>query len=238
MRGPAALVAALALAGAPAGAAPAAPVTLVVHVVIDVPQALDPRPDSYCLGERRPFRTTSIPDATLARYDAALAALGPVQDRFGAGSWGAGATAPGGGVAFESVDHIFVRARPEAVAGILLPLLARMRRELHQQEALAEIFAARPALGQARTRIDVLVPFARARFAALLRVHEIFDDGRRGGASQYAAPDGIHVDSSPRPGREARVEGALRAAGIAFTASAARFIPVDAPRCGFRRPGN
>jgi hypothetical protein len=232
VKGPAALAAALALSGAPAAAREAS-VTLVVHVVLDVPQALEPRPDSYCFGERRPFRSTSIPAATLARYDAALATLGTVQDRFGFGSWGAGATGSGG-VAFEPVDHIFVRARAEDVAGVLRPLLGRIRRELHQQEALAEIFAARPALGQARTRIDVVVPYARSRLATLLRVHEIFDDGRRGGASQYAAPDGIHVDSSPRPGREARIEGELRAAGIAFAASAARFIPVDAPRCGYR----
>lgn len=224
------LAAALALAAAAPAAAPQPTVTVVVHVVLDVPQALRPAPDSYCFGERRPFRSTSIPNATLARYDAALGMLGPVEDRFGFGTWGAGARGRAG-VVFEPVDHIFVRARAGAVAGVLLPLLARMRRELHQQEALAEIFASGPTLGQARTRLDVVIPYARSRFATLARIHEIFDDGRRGGASQYAAADGIHVDSSPVPGAETRIERALRAAGIAYSATAARFIPVAAPRC-------
>lgn len=205
-------------------------VTVVVHVVLDVPYALHPQPDSYCFGERRPFRSTSIPGATLAAYDARLAKLGPVEDRFGFGTWGAGAKGLPE-VAFEPVDHIFVRARPSDVAGVLPGLLRRMRLELHQQEALAEIFAARPALGTARTRLDVVVPFAQARFATLRRVHAIFDDGRRGGASQYAEADGIHIDSSPAPGAEARVEAALRSAGFSYRASAARFIAVDAPRC-------
>lgn len=106
-----------------------------------------------------------------------------------------------------------------------------MRRELHQQEALAEVFAARPAVGQARTRLDVVLPYPLARLRELQRVHAIFDDGGRSGASQYAAADGIHVYSSVSPDAVARVRHALDAARLSYTASPSRFVRVDAPRC-------
>ncbi len=89
---------------------------------------------------------------------------------------------------FEPVDHVFVTARATAVAHLLPALLDRMRRELHQQEALAEVFAARPAVGQARTRLDVVLPYPLARLRELQRVHAIFDDGGRSGPRSTRRP--------------------------------------------------
>ena len=96
--------------------------TLVVHVMLEIPQALQPERDSYCFGEHRPYRTVPTPSAALARYDAQLEALGPVSDRFGYGAWSVGARGPAE-VAFEPVDHVFVTARATAVAHLLPALL-------------------------------------------------------------------------------------------------------------------
>jgi hypothetical protein len=205
-------------------------VTLVVHIVLAVPHLLRPAADAYCLGDTRPARSDPISSATLARYDTELATLGTEVDHFGFGTWTLGAPAAAN-VAFEPVDHVFVNARMETLARGLPPILSRMRRELHQQEVLAEIFASRPPLGEARTRLEVILPFARVRFDELRRIHAIFGDGGRSGASQYDAEDGVHVYSSVAASALPRTERALRAAKFAFRASPSRFVTDDAPVC-------
>jgi hypothetical protein len=207
------------------------PVTVVVHLVLDVPDALRPAPDSYCFGDRRPVRVEPVPTPLFASYERALHAMGPTVDHFGLGTWTVGASDVAD-VAYEPVDHVYVRTRLDLARRVLPGLLTRMRRELHQQEALGEIFgAADPALGSVRTRIDVRLPFAHADASTLARIHRIFGDGGRSGASQIAASDGIHVWSSVPPQASARIEAELRTAGLAFTTGVETFVPVDAPRC-------
>lgn len=228
----AALAAALVFACGGAAAAPTdPPVTLVVHLVLNVPDALHPAPNSYCFGDRRPARLGPVPTPLFASYERTLHAMGPTVDRFGLGTWTVG-TSNLADVAYEPVDHVYVRTRLDVARRLLPPLLARIRRELHQQEALGEIFgAAAPTLGSVRTRVDVRLSFANADAARLARVHRIFGDGGRSGASQIAAADGIHVWSSVPPEALPRIEGALRSAGLAFTTGIETFVPVDAPRC-------
>ena len=207
------------------------PVTVVVHLVLQVPYALRPAPDSYCFGERRPARLGPLPAPLFASYERTLRAMGPTVERFGLGTWTVGAS-DRADVAYEPVDHVYVRTRLDLARRALPPLLMRLRRELHQQEALGEIFgAAVPTLGSVRTRVDVRLSFANADGATLARVHRIFGDAGRSGASQIALPDGVHVWSSVAPEALARIEGALRTAGLAFTTGVETFVPVDAPRC-------
>ena len=196
---------------------PDPPVTVVVHLVLDLPYALRPAPDSYCLGEHRPARL-------IAAYERTLRALGPTEDRFGLGTWTVGAS-DFADVAYEPVDHVFLTAHLTAVRRTLPALLGRIRRELHQQVALAEIFGvAVPSLGSVRTRVDVRLSFGGADATTLTQIHRIFGDRGRSGASQAALPDGVHVWSGVPP-------EALRGAGLTFTSGVETFVPVDAPAC-------
>jgi len=169
----------------------ASTVTVIVHVVLDVPQ----------------------PGRHLASYERTLRRLGPVRDRFGLGTWTVGAG--GADVAFEPVDHVVVvRARSEAVAPVLAPLLDRIRTELHQQEVLAEIVGvADAAVGTPARDLEVVLPFS-AGAERIEQVHRIFGDGGRSGASQWTDAAGIHVASSVALPSLARIERRLRAAGL------------------------
>ncbi|HTJ24881.1 MAG TPA: hypothetical protein VMA36_01840 [Candidatus Limnocylindria bacterium] len=206
-------------------------VTVVIHVPLAVPQLLVPARDAYCMGESRPYRLVPAPDRVIEGYERELRALGPVTDHDDLGTWTVGASDLAD-VAFEPVDHLFVRLPLRTVPRAVPPLLHRMRRDLHQQEALAEIIdGAYPALGQVRTRISVVLPYGDASHRAVTALHRIFGDRGRGGASQYAQADGLHVYSSVLPRDAGRIERALRAAGFRFTRGTTTFIAEDAPSC-------
>jgi hypothetical protein len=210
---------------------PDPPVTVVVHLVLDLPYALRPAPDSYCLGEHRPARRGPTPVRLIAAYERTLRALGPTEDRFGLGTWTVGAS-DFADVAYEPVDHVFLTAHLTAVRRTLPALLGRIRRELHQQVALAEIFGvAVPSLGSVRTRVDVRLSFGGADATTLTQIHRIFGDRGRSGASQAALPDGVHVWSGVPPEALGHITGALRGAGLTFTSGVETFVPVDAPAC-------
>ncbi len=136
-----------------------------------------------------------------------------------------------GGVIFENDDHVFVRAPLSALGRDLPPLLHRMRLQLHQQEMLAEIFATDGGPGERRIRLEVELPFERASYAALQKLHRIFDDAGRSGASQFDDRLGVHVYSSIAPEALSRIRAGLRSAGYAFTSSPSNFITDAAAPC-------
>jgi hypothetical protein len=217
------------LAAKPAAADPL--VTVVVHVPLAVPDVSSAPPDAQCAGDTRTYRSVPLSPALLHAYEATLHEVGTVQDLLGFGTWSIPG-ANGDAVNFEADDHIFVRAAPADVRRVLPPLLRRMRRELHQQEILAEIFDTfDPRLGKRHTRISVTVPYARAIYPNVAVLHRIFDDGGRSGASQYDAPDGVHIYSSVALASVARIEKQLVAADYAYATETSTFVAVDAPKC-------
>jgi hypothetical protein len=223
--------AALASVPAPLAAASDANVTVVIHVVLAVPELLQPAADAYCLGERRPYRLAPPPDKMLRRYERRLAAEGTVRDHYDLGTWTAGA-ADLADVAFEPVDHLFVTLPLSRVKPVVRPLIHQMRLDLHQQEVLAEILdVAYPSLGEVRTHIEVLLPFARANYAPIIALHRLFGDAGRGGASQYADAHGLHISSGVTTGGAARIEAALRRGGFRYTSVPETFLTDDAPPC-------
>jgi hypothetical protein len=223
--------AALAAVPAPLAAASDPNVTVVIHVVLAVPELLRPAPDAYCMGERRPYRLTPPPERALRRYEQRLAAEGAVRDHYDLGTWTAGA-ADLADVAFEPVDHLFVTLPRSRVKPIVRPLIHQMRLDLHQQEVLAEILdGAYPSLGEVRTRIEVLLPFERANYAPITTLHRLFGDRGRAGASQYADARGLHISSGVAAGDAARIEAALRRAGFRYTSAPGTFLTDDAPPC-------
>ncbi|MFZ1123589.1 MAG: hypothetical protein WAN59_00415 [Candidatus Baltobacteraceae bacterium] len=204
--------------------------TAVVHVPLEMPVARDPRPDSYCLGDRRPATAVPVPQALLLRYEVRLRSIGRVTERFGFGTWLTGASA-NDGVAFENDDHVFVTAPLPALERGLPPLLRQMRLELHQQETLAEFLATDAGPGERRVRLETVLPFERASYAALQKIHRIFGDAGRSGASQFDDRSGVHVYSSVAPDAVARIGAGLRSAGYAFTSSPSNFVTAVAPKC-------
>jgi hypothetical protein len=223
------VLAASLLAPAPATASPL--VTIVVHVPLAVPDVSSAPPDAQCAGDTRTYRSVPLSPSLLHAYESTLHEVGTVQDLLGFGTWsipGANADA----VNFEADDHIFVRATLPDVRRVLPPLLRRMRRELHQQEILAEVFETYdPSLGKRHTRISVTVPYARAIYPNVAVLHRIFDDGGRSGASQYDGPDGVHIYSSVALASVARIEKQLLAADFPYATEASTFVAVDAPKC-------
>ncbi len=194
-----------------------------------MPLAREPRPDSYCLGERRAATIVPVPRRLLLRYQTRLRSIRAVTERFGFGTWLTGSNA-NDALAFEEDDHVFVRAPLAMLERDLPPLLHRMRLELHQQETLAELFARAGGPGERRTRLEVVLPFDRATYATLARAHRIFGDGGRSGASQFDDRQGVHVYSSVAPQALGRIRAELRSAGFAFSASpSALFVDAAAP---------
>jgi hypothetical protein len=189
-------------------------VTVVVHVVLDVPQ----------------------PDRHLASYERDLRPLGAVHDRFGLGTWTVGAR--GTDVAFEPVDHVVVHTRLGAAETVLPPLLVRICTELHQQEVLAEIVGTDdPALGTPARELEVVLPFT-ATAATIERVHRIFGDEGRSGASQWSDAAGVHVASSVALRAVGRIEAQLRAAGLHWSGRPATIVvAVRAPPVSHDRQG-
>ena len=227
------VVALLAFGGwAPASAGSVDPtVTVAIHIVLEVPHALDPRPDSYCTGDRRPYALRPISDTLLRSYETQLRAIGTVSDHFGFGTWTIGATNVSD-VAFEGGDHVFLTARLSRVKRFLPGFLRAMRRDLHQQETLAEIFGSQDtALGEPRTRLEVVVPYAHTSYRTLRRLHVIFGDAGRSGATQYDDERGVHVYSSVKPVAVVRMQRALSAAGFRYASSPSTFVTDDAPPC-------
>ncbi len=204
--------------------------TAVVHVPLVMPVVLDPRPDSYCMGEKRLATLAPVPPALFAGYEARLRSIGSVNERFGFGTWLTGVSAKDG-VAFEDDDHVFVTAPLSVLERALPPLLHRMRRELHQQETLAELFGTSAGPGERRTRLEVVVPYGRESYARLQEIHRIFDDAGRSGASQFDDAGGVHVYSSVAPEALGRIGAALRSAGYAFRSEPSTFITDAAPPC-------
>jgi hypothetical protein len=111
-------------------------------------------------------------------------------------------------------------------------LLHRVRLDLDQREALGEIVGVSAGTAaQARTRITVVVPFARAGYARLARVHRIFGDRGNGGATQIADSRGVVISTGATADARPRIERALRAAGFAATEEPETFVTDDAPAC-------
>ncbi len=229
----ASIVVALVAIGLPAGGAatgdPA--VRVVLHVMLNVPRAPAGAPGPwYCL-PGRPFRLAPIPSAVLRRYVADVRREGPVREALGLGTWTVG-SAPDADIAFEEGDHIEVVTHLSNARRFLGPLLHRMRVDLDQREALGEIVGgAYGTPAQARTRITVVVPFAQASYERLARLHRIFGDRGRGGATQIADARGVVVYTGATAPARSRIERALRAAGFAATEEPETFVTDDAPPC-------
>jgi hypothetical protein len=182
---------------APAAAAGDPIVTVVVHVPLNRPHALAGG-SWFCSNRRRNYQTP-VPDALLRSYVRELSRFGSVRENLGLGTWMVG-TSSAADLGFIAVDHIAVRTRLHAARTLLPPLLTRLRRDLDQREALGEIFGgAYGTAAQNRTKLEVVVSFAQARYTTLRRLNLIFGDRGRGGASQYADADGVHIYSSAPP---------------------------------------
>jgi hypothetical protein len=203
-----------------------------VHVPLALPHALPGTSGPWYCAPQRLHVDTPISATLLASYERTLRAHGHVTDRFGFGTWTIGAS-PTADVAFEDDDHIEIDTRAADAAGFLPAFLRRMRRDLAQQEVLGEIAGAgEPAIGQVRTRITVTLAPARADYATLRTLHEIFGDHGNGGASQFADESGVRVYSGVTRAASARIEAELHRAGFAYATELETFVAVDAPPCG------
>ncbi len=206
-------------------------VHVVVHVMLQKPQALDGTRGHWYCQTGRPFRTVPTPTPLLRAYDAELAREGVVHDQFGFGTWAVGSR-PDADVAFEEGDHIDVYTRLSQARRFLPPFLHRLRIDLDQREALGEIFGGSyGAPRQARTRITVTLPASRANVATLFRIHHIFGDAGRGGATQISDESGVHIYTGATKNSRPRIEAALRRAGYAYAEEPETFVTDDAPPC-------
>jgi hypothetical protein len=205
-------------------------VTVIVHVPLDAPRPLATGVEWYCANPRT-YLPGPTPAATFGAFEERFRALGPAFDRFGFGSWMAGRSGTSD-LAFLAYDHVFIRTHLAAARRFLPGFLHDLRTQLHQREALAEIAGGSyPDLGEARLRLDVVIPYARADYRTLRALHLIFGDNGRSGASQYADEGGVHVYSSVALEAVERIERALSEAGFRSTASPSTFIADDAPSC-------
>jgi hypothetical protein len=205
-------------------------VRVIVHVVLAVPHALPGARRPWYCAPGQAHADEPIDAQTLLGYDRTLARYGVVHDRFGFGSWTGGDAAAG--VQLEAGDHIEVLMRLDRARAVLPAFVRRVRRELDQREVLAEIIGdGSGRAGEARTRIVVRVPEARANFSTLLRLHGIFGDRGNGGATQIADANDVVVWSGVARPAVARIEAALRAAGFAYATEPETFVTAEAPPC-------
>jgi hypothetical protein len=206
-------------------------VHVVIHVMLQKPRALDGTHGEWYCQTGRPFRTVPTPEALLGAYDEELAREGVAHDQFGFGTWTVG-SAPNADVAFEEGDHIDVYTHLSRARRFLPPFLHRLRIDLDQREALGEIFGG--SFGtpqQARTRITVTLPSSRANYVALVRIHRIFGDEGRGGATQISDESGVHIYTGATRESRSHIEAALRRAGYAYGEEPETFVTDDAPPC-------
>ncbi len=212
-------------------------VHVVVHVMLEKPLPAGSAAGPWYCEPGRPFRVVPTPQALLRDYEATLRREGTVHDQFGFGTWTVGSS-PGADVAFEEGDHIDVLTHLSQARRFLPAFLHRMRLDLAQREALGEIFGgAYGTPDQARTHILVTIPFSRASYETLVRLHRIFGDVGRGGATQVADEGGLHVYSGATPAARPRIETELRRAGFAYQEEPETFVTDDAPPCaGSVRP--
>ena len=204
-------------------------VTLIVHVPLDAPRTPASGREWYCETPRT-YVPVPIPATLFADFEEQFRALGPTVDRFGFGSWMVGQSKESD-LAFLAYDHVFISTHLVAARGFVPGYLRALRTALHQREALAEISGSWPDLGEARLRLDVALPFAQADYGTLRRLHLIFGDGGRSGASQYADENGVHIYSSVQLAAVERIERELSEGGFPFSTSRSTFIVDDAPAC-------
>ncbi len=167
---------ALMLALAASGSASAVPATdPIVHVVIHI-MLIAPRAKTaggaewYCAADHA-HADAPVSSALMNLYERELRRYGTVRDQFGFGTWTVG-SAPSADVAFEEGDHVDIRTHLSTARSFLPAFLHRLRADLHQREALGEIFGG--AYGtpqQDRTRIEVVLPPERADYATIVRIH-------------------------------------------------------------------
>jgi hypothetical protein len=120
---------------APGRAAGDPAVTVVVQVPLNRPHALAGGP-WFCSAGRRSCQAP-VPDTLLRSYVRGLSRYGSVREHLGLGTWMAG-TSSAADLAFIAVDHVEVRTHLDEARAFLPPLLARLRRDLDQREALAK----------------------------------------------------------------------------------------------------
>ncbi len=190
----------------------------------------------YCEPGRR-HSVVPTPEALLRSYEHELRSDGTVSDRFGFGTWTVGSS-HSGGTAFMEGDHIDVLTHLSTARRFLPPFLHRLRINLDQREALGEIFGgAYGTAAQTRTRILVTLPSERADYFTLVRIHRIFDDSGRGGATQVADEGGVHIYSGATAASRPRIEAELRAAGFTYSEEPETFVTDDAPPCAHTKSG-
>ena len=206
-------------------------VTVMIHIALAVPHAPPGLPEPWYCNASRATLNAPVPAALMQGYERELRRYGTVRDHFGFGTWTAG-DATAADVMFEENDHVEVRTTVARARAFLPAFLTRMRRDLHQREALGEIIGDTnaPAASQ-RTRIAVIVPNARADYATLRRIHEIFGDRGNGGATQYDVPGGVFVYSGVLPASAPRIEGEIGRAGFRFRTEPETFVTAGAPPC-------
>jgi hypothetical protein len=206
-------------------------VHVVIHVMLAKPQALAGTGGHWYCEPGRPHTVVPTPEALLRSYEHELRSDGIVTDHFGFGTWTVGSS-PSAGTAFMEGDHVDVLTHLSTARRFLAPFLHRLRIDLDQREALGEIFGgAYGTAAQARTRILVTLPSVRADYATLVRIHRIFGDAGRGGATQIADEGGVHIYTGTTVRSRPRIEAALRAAGFAYTEEPETFVTDDAPPC-------
>jgi hypothetical protein len=167
----------------------AAIVTLVVHVPLHLNSG------------------AATPPPIAARYEHAFRALGPVVDHRGIGSWmTTGASAH---LSFEADDHVFISTTPSRALAFLAAFLPRMRRELHQEAALGEVFDGwYGSRTERRRRVEVVLPLRCDCAARIRAIHLAL--AWAGGASQYDDQAGIHIYSSVQLDRANAILAAIR----------------------------
>jgi hypothetical protein len=179
---------------------------LVVTVVVHVPLRLN--------------SGAPTPPAVIARYEREFKRLGAVVDHPGVGSWAPKPSAP---PSFEPDDHVFITTTPRQARAFLAAFLPRMRRELHQDATLGEIFGGWYGDPRdERRRVEAILPLTCFCDARLRAIHAVLD--RAGGASQYDGLDGIHVYSSVPPAMVQRIVTALQGLRVAPQVTKSTFI--------------
>ncbi len=208
-------------------------VVVVVHVPLEVPHAAPgARGEWYCARNRAAATQTPIDTALLARYDDDLAHFGSVGDHYGFGTWMPGATRRDA-VEFEADDHIFITTSATSAEAFLPKFLHRLRLELHQREAFGEVVGdpAAGVGGERRIHVNVTIPFDDATTERVRRLHAIFGDDGRGGASQYDDGKGVHVYSAVKPADLQRISRTLTVEQYRFVTAVEAVFVDDAKPC-------
>lgn len=210
-------------------------VHVVIHVPLAKPQALTGGTGRWYCAPGRPHTVVPTPEALLRSYETELHGEGSVTDHFGFGTWAVGSS-PSADIALMAGNHFDVLTHLSSARRFLPSFLHRLRIDLDQRETLGEIFGGNYGTAtQARTRILVTLPSARANYSNLVRVHRIFDDSGRGGATQIADETGVHIYTGAGAASRARIEAKLHAGGYAYREEPETFFSDDAPPCSRTR---